>query len=267
MTATAIMFNGTAFALSADGNQLLHSRRDIARPELGETDGAQKIFPFETGNIVCAYILIGDVVSENRTFDAAVEVKHLLAAVASRGLKTPREVVASLGCHLSGCIERLIANRQLGCWPELHIPFAGFCGNDAFYLTLYITRYRASTGLHYELVGQVVDKWLFSYTGSPVIVELMQKADPRIPQCIRVPSETPISLQEAVEVAQGYITACSSPLAREVDPEWAPGLGGHPHVATVMPAYRPSWWARHFRCAKPSGGFKWVVAPKNLPSD
>jgi len=264
MTATAIMFNGTAFALAADGNQLLDRGRDMPITALGETNSAQKIFPFETRNIVCACILCGDVVSEDRKFDAAVELKRHLAAVAHIGVKTPRELVANFGAALSDHIEHLIAIRQLKLWPALQIPFVGFCGADAFYLTLYINRYRASTGLHYELVGQVVDKWLFSYTGSPVIAELMQKADSRIPHCIRVPSETPISLQEAVEVAQGYITACSSPLGRELDPEWAPGLGGHIHVATVMPVYRPSWWARQFQCAKPTGGFAWVLPPQNL---
>src|SRR5437588_12031434 len=57
MTATAIMFTGSAFAVAADGNQLSGNPPNLI-PDLsiGETDRAQKIFGAEGRDFAVAYI-------------------------------------------------------------------------------------------------------------------------------------------------------------------------------------------------------------------
>jgi hypothetical protein len=53
------------------------------------------------------------------------------------------------------------------------------------------------------------------------------------------------SLKDAEQYVRGYIEACSSPLALELDEAICKGIGGHIHVATITP----------------SDGFRWVVPP------
>lgn len=77
MTATAIMFTGSAFAVAAEGNQLLGDPPNFTPDaSIGETDCAQKIFGAEGGDFEVAYIMRGKVATEHRTFDASVEMQH-----------------------------------------------------------------------------------------------------------------------------------------------------------------------------------------------
>jgi hypothetical protein len=263
MTATAIMFASGGFALAADGNQLWGDKPTrTAAIRAIETDSAQKVFGIEAGDVVLAYIVGGSVANEDRTFDAAAELSRTAESIAKKRLTTPKAFVAAVGAAMEATIDELVQLGRLQCWPRLDIPFIGFFASHPFYLTLYFYHVPYPSGLHHVILGQAFDDWLFAYSGSEIVGQMLQRSDARIAHRIKSPDEHP-SLQDAVDMTRGYIEACSSPLGLEVDPDNCQGLGGHIHVATVTPVQRPSWFARHFRGAVASGGFTWVIPPKS----
>jgi hypothetical protein len=175
----------------------------------------------------------------------------------------PKAFVAAIGNALEQTVARALRAGQLECCPALQISFVGFSGNDPFYVNLDFWRMPDANGLHYKVIVQVIDNWLFACSGSVVIAQMMQRPDARIRQFIKPPSERP-SLQDAIDTTRGYIEACASPLGLDVDPDNCKGIGGHIHVATVTPVQRPSWVAR-LRGATAAGGFHWVIPAKAKP--
>jgi hypothetical protein len=257
MTATAIMFTGSAFAVAADGNQLVSNPPNfIPDMSIGETDRAQKIFGGEGMDFAVAYILRGQVATASRTFDASIEMQREMTSLFSKRFPGPRELVTTA---MKGLYRRMWLARESGrlpCFVGLEIPFVGyfrgepFCLNAEFY----------PSG-HYEVRGQALDGWLFAFSGSPIIAKLMEAGDERIAHRVKGPDDLP-SLQDAIDATRAYIEACSSKFGLEVDPENCRGLGGHIHIATLTPPRRPSWLGRVMRGESPSGGFKWAIPPK-----
>ena len=95
MTATAIMFTGSGFALAADGNQLFGEPPNfIPDMSIGESNCAQKIFGAEGRDYALAYIMRGKIATEHRTFDASIEMQQEMASLSAQRFRTPRELVA-----------------------------------------------------------------------------------------------------------------------------------------------------------------------------
>ena len=259
MTATAIMFTGSAFAVAADGNQLIGNPPNLI-PDLsiGETDRAQKIFGVEGRDFAVAYILRGKVATERRTFDASVEMQLEMASLVARRFHGPRELVATAVKGLYWRMWLALESGQLPCFLGLEIPFVGYFRGEPFCLT---AQFYPSG--RYEVRGQDLDGWLFAFSGSPIIAELMQVRDERIAYKLKGPDDCP-SLQDAIDATRAYIAACSAGFGLEVDPENCRGLGGHIHIATLTPLRRPSWLGRVMRGESPSGGFSWAIPPKTL---
>ncbi len=256
MTATAIMFIGSGFAVAADGNQLLGDPPNfVADLSIGETDCAQKVFGAEGCDFALAYILRGKIATEHRTFDAAVEMQKEMAYLSTLRFKGHRELVTRAA---KGIYRRVWAARESGllpCFLGMEIPFVGYFNGDPFCLTAHFF-----PDGHYQVTGQALDGWLFMFSGSKVIANLMENGDQRIGHRIKGPDDHP-SLQDAVDATRTYIKACSSQWGLEADPQDCRGLGGHIHVATVTPPLRPSWIVRIFAGKMPSGGFAWVIPP------
>ncbi len=258
MTATAIMFTGSGFAVAADGNQLLSDPPNfIPDASIGETDCAQKIFGAEYGDFAVAYIMRGKVATEHRTFDASVEMQSEMGSLVAQRFRSYREFVATAvkGLHRRICLA--LETGRLPCFPGLEIPFVGYFRGEPFYLNATF----CPSG-HYEVIGQALDVWLFAFSGSQIVMKLMQAGDGRISHRIKGPDDCP-SLQDAIDATRAYIEACSSEFGLEVDPENCRGLGGHIHIATVIPPRRPSWLGRIIRGESPSGGFRWAIPPRN----
>ena len=261
MTATAIMFTDSGFAIAADGNQLWgHKPTRNAAIRTAETYCAQKIFGVEAESVALAYIVRGDVANADKTFDAALELKRSVAVAIKRRSGKPRAFVEALGDALEHTFARAVRAGQLECCPALQIPFVGFVGHDPFYIDLNFWHIPGANGMHHEVIGQFIGSGSLAYSGSPVVAEMMRRSDSRIRQFLKPISECP-SLQDAIDTTRGYIEVCASPLGLEVDPENCEGLGGHIHVATIAPIQRPSWFAR-LRGAEVTGGFQWVIPPK-----
>ncbi len=256
MTATAIMFTGSCFAVAADGNQLLGDPPNfVADSSIGETDCAQKIFGAEGCDFALAYILRGKIATEHRTFDAAVEMQKEMSLISTLRFEGHRELV---GRAAKGIYRRMWAaceSRLLPCFLGMEIPFVGYFDGDPFCLTA-----QFFPNGHYQIAAQALDGWLFMFSGSPVIADLMEKGDQRIGYRIKGPDDHP-SLQDAIDATRMYIEACSSQWGLEADPQNCRGLGGRIHVATITPPVRPSWVERILAGKVASGGFEWVIPP------
>jgi hypothetical protein len=256
MTATAIMFTGSAFAVAADGNQLFGDPPNrIADVSIGETDCAQKIFGAEGRDFALAYIMRGKIATEGRTFDASVEMQREMASLVVKRFRSPQKFIATA---VEGLYRRILLARKssrLPCFLELEIPFVGYLRGKPFWLN---AQFYPSGRL--EVRGQPLDGWLFAYSGSQIIANLMQAGDGRIAHRIKGPDD--YQLQDAIGTTRAYIEACSSEFGLEVDPENCRGLGGHIHIATITPLKRPSWIGRVMRGESASGGFKWDTPPK-----
>jgi len=256
MTATAIMFTGFGFAVAADGNQLFGDSPNLVPDfENGESDCAQKVFGVEGRNFAIAYIMRGKIATERRTFDASVEMQKEVACLSRRRFDAPRELVNSAA---KGLFRRIRAAHESGilpCFLGLEIPFVGYFNGDPFCLNA-----EFFPTAHYQVRGQALDGWLFMFSGSQIIANLMQEGDKRIGYRIKGPDDQP-SLHDAIEATRAYIEACSSQWALEVDPKNCRGLGGHIHIATVTPPVRLSWFVSLFG-SKTQGRFEWVIPPK-----
>jgi|SRR5438105_6405346 len=98
MTATAIMFTGSAFAVAADGNQLIGNPPNLI-PDLsiGETDRAQKIFGAEGRDFAVAYIFA----REGR--HRAPNIRRLSRDAAGNGIFSCPAIPRPSGISRYGC--------------------------------------------------------------------------------------------------------------------------------------------------------------------
>jgi hypothetical protein len=255
MTATAIMFTASGFALAADGNQL-RGRNHFPDLEAGETNCAQKIFGAEGKDFAIAYIVRGVVANEHRTFDASVELPLVMSLLARKRFANPRELIDRVANGLGQRMWVAIKSGYLPWFLDLQIPLVGYFRNEPFYLNL-----NSYSSNRIEIIGQAVYPGLLAFSGSPVIARMIETQDPRIASMMKWPYDDP-SLEDAVMATRSYIEICSSTLGLEVDQDNCRGLGGHIHVATVALPLRPSWFARTFGGRAKSGGFEWIVPPQ-----
>ena len=67
--------------------------------------------------------------------------------------------------------------------------------------------------------------------------------DPRLAE-YRLPAvekdDKDLTLEDVIGIASRYIHACDSTIGREIDPEFAPTIGGHVHALTIT-ANGASW--------------------------
>jgi hypothetical protein len=94
----------------------------------------------------------------------------------------------------------------------------------------------------------------FSITGSPKVARaLMRDSDPRLAEYL-IPAmqkdEDDLIVDEIIEIGARYIRACDSKVGHEIDPEFAPTIGGHVHALTITangaswrPGYEPCYFA------------------------
>jgi hypothetical protein len=79
MTATVIIYTNQGFAIAADGLELWEDPDTHQRSLRPGGDRIQKIFVAERKDATLAYILRGQIATEDRTFDLEAEVRNQLA--------------------------------------------------------------------------------------------------------------------------------------------------------------------------------------------
>src|SRR5208282_185489 len=233
MTATAICYTPFGFALAAEGRQRWqHSptRDEVVRED--ESDSVQKIFEMEVKQAVFAYTLVGDIASRDRSFDLGVELRNEATSLCGKKFSSGPRFIEALSAKLEDAIERAKREPRIEDYPASEISFVGYFKDDPYWANVRFRRRGA--GLLREVIRQELYPGLFFVTGSPLIGNLISRGDPRFAQYARPPNGNP-TLHAAAGLVRGYIEACCSPLALELDPENCRHIGGHIHVATVTP--------------------------------
>lgn len=249
MTATATFYTHFGFAIAADGRQSWGHKpsRDLAVRN-DESDNVQKIFEISERRTALAYILRGDIASRDRAFDFQRDIRGELATFRGQEFSTCRQFVEDLSRNLQHRIEVAIHDRRIKEEnPAPEITFVGYFKGDPcwFEVQFYRTYDSRSNKLFAVRPTDFYPGFCF-VSGSAIVRDLISAGDPRFAGrfCDPWVIGDNTSLQQAVHFSQGYIEACKSQLALQIDPD-CDGIGGHVHAATITP----------------ENGFKWVVPP------
>ena len=264
MMATAIAYTRLGFAIAADGRQRWEHAptRDRSTRE-AESNTVQKVFEIAGKQAVLAYVVRGHVANRDRSFDLGVELKNQIALLRDKHFRNCRQFLEALSVKLERYIETAKEDGRIEEYAAAELSFVGYFDGEPCWIDIQFRPFRdPMTGSHWAAASRDLYPGLCIASGSQLVREMISQGDPRFAQFWK-PFEGELSLQEAADFARGYIEACCSPLARELDPDCS-GIGGHIHVATVSPTDRslavPRWLGFKKR-ALPTGGFRWLTPP------
>jgi len=146
-----------------------------------------------------------------------------------------------------GRIDRFVGNPNC---PDLaerdnvsKIFFAGYFGQNAQPILMRVEFAHSNQVLREPHIFAESPPRQNLFSGSSVAALMFGAHDARFAQYTRDVTQDS-SLAEAIECARGFVEACSTDMARSIDPACM-GIGGHIHVATVTPP----------------GVFQWVIEP------
>jgi hypothetical protein len=258
MTAIAIVGSQRGFIIAADGRKRLfdedRASADTAELEK-ETDQTRKIFDVAGDNWKFAYAIRG-FCEDTLGFDLIETIKRETRVISSLEFYDSFKLMESLGAGISramnaarqaGTIENFPEQCKVengGPWFIAEVFFAGYFNGYSRLIIVTFVHYNQVSGFRLIsnpplpiLVGSdKVRAAMYNLDGSLVPMSPFGKLAKSLPQ-------RP-TLREGEEYAKGYIEACSSPLARQIDPKNCEGIGGHIHIAEITPR-----------------GFNWRVPP------
>jgi hypothetical protein len=249
MTATATIYTPFGFAIAADGRQRWEHRptRDTATRE-AESDAAQKIFEIKTGQAALAYIVQGHIANRDRSFDLVVELRNRAALLSVQNFENCDCFLRTLLDGVEQEIESAMWDRRLESYPDAQISFVGYFQDRPHWTDIHFLSSRNFTGSLYEAISNDLYPGRCFVSGSLLIRDLIVARDPRFSRfCKRI--DRTVSLEDAADFVKGYVEACGSPLALEVD-AGCEEIGGHIHVAVVTPAD-----------SLDRSGFQWLTRP------
>lgn len=247
MTAIASIYTQSGFILAADGRQRWgHKPTRNSAVAQKETDCAQKIFRAKSRDIELGYVIVGDAANLERSFDFAAELRSQVKALRRARFSNCRDYVSTLMMNLEPIVERLKRSGELDVYPETYLHFAGYFNTNPCVIDVDFHRYHGRSGLLHDLnCSEDLAPGRCFVRGSLLVGHLINAGNPMLARYTKPLSQN-MSLTEASAFAKGYIEACSSTLAMEIDPEIDWKIGGHIHIASLTP----------------TNGFQWVVPPK-----
>jgi hypothetical protein len=245
MTAIATIYTSSGFAVAADGRQRWahEPTRDIAIRE-SESDTVQKIFAVNRERTALAYTMQGDIANRDRSFDFGVELRDQIVLLQTEEFVSCNHFVMTLAENLEKRIEGAMQDGRLeDQYPKVRVSFIGYFQEDPCWIDVQFLASPDFYGRLYQLIHQSLYPGLGVASGSLLIRDLILGGDPRFAKFLKRIDHT-MSLEDAAEFCRGYVEACSSRLALQLDPTCF-DIGGHIHVATVTLKQ----------------GFEWVIPP------
>jgi len=247
MTATATLYTPFGFVVAADGRQLWQHKptRDRAACE-SESDTVQKIFEIADRDASLAYVIRGDTVNRDRSFDVGIELRKQINLLHAEDFTNCRQYLQTVSVNLERTVETAREEQRIDGYLTTEIEFVGYFRGDPFCIEVQFRPFRdPRTGSLFEITRRDLYPGFYFVAGSLLIANLVAHGDPRFsPFCKPIDHEMhEMTLQEAADLANGYIKACASPLGLQIDPENCSKIGGHIHIATLTP----------------ENGFEWVV--------
>jgi hypothetical protein len=262
MTATAHVFTSYGFAIAVDGRQRwAHApSRDRHVIQL-ESDKVQKLFEVAGKQMRFAYTVKGHIASVDRSFDLRVELNRQIENLRDKRFRNCRSFVETLAAGIEQVIKDALVQRRLEGYPAAEICFAGYFKGKPYCLDVQFRRYLNQYGHLWGITEYEVKPGLCIVSGSAVVKSLIENKDPRMKD-FYVPLDDQTSLEGASKFVTGYIRACCSDWALELDPS-CKGIGGHVHVATVTPPEPiKAKILRFFGLgSRQKTGFQWVIPP------
>lgn len=264
MTAIGIVGTKAGFVIGADGRMRAtdESRTMADQVSLAsETDEARKIFEIIDRDRVLAYAVTGFV--KLGAFLVWEEMRRKIAFLSSRDFGSCKKYVTALCDRLTDDLNQAAASHTTGplpagtyktergdAWKIFDIFTVGYFKGVP---SLIVSQFYHSNGIR---VDCDVNSYPYKSTllsGSALVKEAMYPerggvADARFSAYTKQLSDSS-SLQDAADYVKGYISACSSDLAREMDYDKWKIIGGHIHIAHVAPS-----------------SFEWMRPPKQLAS-
>jgi hypothetical protein len=253
-TAVVRVFTGNGFAVAADG-----LRRDLDGNEI--LANQQKVFKIEgAAGSAFAFCLTGATYFQNGTasFDVSSELQQIADRLAPKQYDSSFRYIEAFAKALLATFRVGQRDGRIGEFRDfgkgnmiVRVLFAGYYSSKPFMAIIELHR-----------IGQDIqdpakqfqefspNETKIEISGSEAVQQsLLSPDDLTFPEhesksWKTVRSRRPISVDEAVELAQTYIAACASDAGRKMDADCF-SIGGHIHVATITP----------------EKGFAWLIPP------
>lgn len=251
MTAIGIFGIRQGFLIGADGRVTLddESRATASQTLLvKETSTAQKIFPIDTPDMMGAYALAGTIGNDELSLDLVDEAKREALHLSQRNFADPIRFIKKFAADLAEVITQAKhfpeqETRAYG-WMIVEIFFVGYFKREPF-VTHVAFYHRARQSAAFQLESMPLKGFLY---GSEIVRKAMYDdhgalRNSPLSEHIQGPN-TIARFDDAERYVKGYIEACSSSLALEMDEAGCKKIGGHIHVAEITP-----------------NGFRWRIPP------
>jgi hypothetical protein len=253
MTSISIVYTSLGFVIAADGRCTC---ADPASNQSRATDQAQKIFPIKDKAL--AYASSGFAFTDDGRFDLVQETSSASLSLSDLNFSSFDRYFDEF-CHIvrrafraavtDGRIDKFPSNEHLPLKDRnriCRVYFAGYFNKEPIWTISSFFHDEANRiTFRPEWIGLMPGRAL--YMGSDIIHKRMFiEPDQRFAQYAKRLMQDS-SIDDAVESARGFIEACSSPLAAELDPI-CKSIGGHIHIAEVTSSH----------------GFQWRIPPISL---
>ena len=251
MTAISMAYDlpNERFVIAADGRCAL---KGIGGEIETKTDEQQKIFPVESEFMSMVYAMTGFAGFGNGLFETIVEGGEVIRSLYKYRFHDGYEFAKKFSENMANAVQ---VARKTGRFPVIP-PSEGLAAGEQgrlfkFYLLGYyggFPFFAESRFYHIEETDHIqvrgsnpeLCQSQTLFTGSDLIAAMIYGnalTDPRIAK------HKPAKSADALEVATGFINACSDPAAVEIDP-WCRIVGGRLHAAEIS-----------------LSGFRWLISP------
>jgi hypothetical protein len=248
-TAVVRIFTGDGFVIAADG-----LRRDLDGKEIQANQ--QKVFKIESAQSVFAYGATGATYFQQgaASFDVESELKRIVEYLATKQYDSSFRYIEAFAKTLLVMFRKGQKDGRIKEFLDygkgnliVRVLFAGYYGRKPFMamIELHHIRQRIQEPVkQFEEFSPSNTK--IEISGSEAVQKsLMSGGDFTFPahelsSWRAVRSQQPISIADAVELAQTYIAACASDAGRNMDADCF-SVGGHIHIATITADKKFVW--------------------------
>lgn len=262
MTALAFIFTASGVVVAADGRSRWDdpaTADDITRKN--ESKKEQKIFAAKLGGHDFAYALTGMILNKDKTFDLRADAQKALSPLKGLQLASveaymnefaPQIIQALRNAKSDGRIQAYTSNPHATDAEDkrtiARILFAGYLRSQM--PSFAMLRIAHDDQVLADPQIQTASPPEMNYFLGSSIVPLIFNGDPRFSK-YRKNVTTNSSLADARECARLVISACSDPIALQIDPA-CQGIGGHIHVAKVTRTRGFEWIDKPWRPSHPA---------------
>ncbi len=266
-TAIAYIFSGEGFVIAADG---LNTVRGPSGPET-ISRCAQKIFGISGINrqVSCSFIGMVALFNEagEMVFNFVSACTEAARALESVAMRDANDLAAKMCPIIRLRLKTITKNGELNQYPSPETSRRGELGRSLvrIFLDGYFDGQPFRAGARFYHDDQKLGWTMFPHDlsrrretvlfGANLVGGLLfNTEDPRLEEfrtdsCRTIAAryrnpDTAVNLQDAIGAARSFITACSSPVAKEIEGWDYQRIGGEPHIATITPKEGFHWSPR-----------------------